>query len=1715
MKLLKSFILYFIFFNYVFSEIYQAVNSWVQLSTPIGQRQDSGVCITYAKVNNKHKIFSIPGGNHNFQIYDVETDSWSYSSYLPYSATTGASMCWDGNKFIYILLGGTTFYRYDIETSSFTRMADTPQPNSGGGAIVYASSGDFGYCYAFFGGQNSFYRYNIQQNKWEELTFAGKTGPGSALVGVSSYYIYASRLGSSSNSSFKRYNIEGNTWENLQSLDSNWGAGGSLCWSETSWYEIYAIRGANSTDFYKYVISENKWYKLNDLPVAVGTNTGNRLVALGDYIYARLGTNSATDSFWRYRIKDTQPPGSITSFKVENTENNGEVIISWIVPGNDGYLGNFDGSFIIQFSSFSEFCFSTSTPNNVSGLEISTSVPLGAVFSIELVGLQDKTTYNFCIWAKDNYNNFSSPLEHLFYVEKIPLPEAPIEFSAISISSKEVLLKWEGGFCFGYRIEYSTFYPYNWLYKVEVSSNTCSFKDENLISSLTYWYRLTPLNSKKQPYYEASKIAFALTYPQAPVDFKPIEVNSSSITWSWKNLSACDGVRIYDQKNVLLVELPSYIETYTETNLTPNTIYERKIVSFNSTGESLEYSFSKTCSLAVAISSLKVKDVSEDFVILEWGRNDNPQYTRFGVFYSVDGFNLDFSTYVSYQHNFSSTSIVVAGLKPSTKYLFRVVAYNQQEIATDYIEISTKTKDISEVFEILENFDKEELLGWKLKGVTKTTTRAYSLPYSISNFTSSNYLYSPLIENPIKISFMLYATGSSSTFRVQLSSSQPELDNNWFTIYSTTSLANSWQLHEVNLYGYKNIYLRMNRSSGQNSFNLDDFKVVCIPNRTPPATISDLEATTTLKEGEVLLSWSFSSQKNEEKINFIIKVSSNEVITSYNFENEKFYTITISTYITSCEKFSLTLELPAGLTYYFAIKAEDIYGNRSVWYSHLEFPDINRKAMSFLFDKKPQPPKDLTVKKSSNRSVLISWTAAEDLDIDHYVLEYTNDFSSIYIATITKNTSFLHTQLKPSCSYYYRVKSVDSGPVILESEYSGYVCVYIEEPKNLLKNSTLTLWDIFEFSSLPKYWSWSGSTKNIKESTNSLVGPYSAEITLTASLETLSQLEIPLVSSKTYYLEVWLKGKGTVNLGIVKGNNSAADYSGDFYIDSSEWLKLIHSLVNDKEGLGGIKIRLTKKDQTGEKLYIGAVWFSDETSFESWFSKEYIIPYICDLNVQPVLNKQSELLLNWTHPQPTPLETTYRIKYSSCDFLYFDKFDKFEIEFSTTIAKRKFCLTLTGLKPSTTYYFAVIYKDKNLNDWSLWFKDKDINCKNYCYVEDLPPLAPKDIKIEALNKKLKLTWSHPQPEDDIESYRVYYSTYEFFSTEKINFLEVKYPTSSILISSLRNNLTYYIGLTTIDKKAQNDPFYAEALESELSEIIVAVPKISPPKELYCVHLGSAVFLSWVHSLDFNDQDFYGYNIYRSTSLDSSFSLVKIGIKTNTYIDSDISSFCGYYYFVSCCDIDKEESSASNIVYAIFDKIPPRFAFVSSLKQNDLLNTQAKLTIKVEDDRFEEFDKKGRIVCILGKYREVGTTKEFDIEFSSKSYSISEYLAEAAIALSVFGKQLKGIEYYFLAKDEYNLTRYPSVGWLTVTFTKDLPEQKALRYDGELIFGVEAEEVIIRDLYGNEVWKATSYERTPIVWKATDKNNKKVESGVYIYQIKTKNKVKQGVVIVVK
>ncbi|MFN3550973.1 MAG: fibronectin type III domain-containing protein, partial [Endomicrobiia bacterium] len=511
-------------------------------------------------------------------------------------------------------------------------------------------------------------------------------------------------------------------------------------------------------------------------------------------------------------------------------------------------------------------------------------------------------------------------------------------------------------------------------------------------------------------------------------------------------------------------------------------------------------------------------------------------------------------------------------------------------------------------------------------------------------------------------------------------------------------------------------------------------------------------------------------------------------------------------------------------------------------------------------------------------------------------------------------------------------------------------------------------------------------------------------------------------------------------------------------------------------------------------------------------------------------NTEGAVKLVWTSPgddgETGNLNNAlYRIKYSTVNFTSFTKNDEYNIEFSTTgvAPKTEVSYIVRNLAPGTSYYFGIIAKDDS-NNWSTWTKDENlgINTSNYAWTLDLPPSPPSQISATSSNRSVTLSWQHPSPDPgDIDKYCIYQATYNFTaSTENsvVHIATVSYPNSQITITGLTNGIEYFFKIQAVDKSDTGDGYYGEALKGNLSETVSSIPKIRPPKNLVAKHYGEYVLILWEHSPDFQAENFARYNIYRSTD-NSYFSLFTFSL-SNSATDYSVEKTKTYYYLVRTSDTFGSLSDPSNIAEAVPDLIPPKIQILRQITSRDLAKDIAFVEFKILDDRFNENDKQGKIISVTGKYRNIATQNnvEKEIKITGEGLDSAEFIGKGELDFTIFVVGKDGIEYYLEAKDEVNTTRYPEEQkWLSVSPPEDKPEQKFVTpKNPEVVFGKDAQEVVIRDYQGNELWRSESYENKLIIWRGEDKQGKKLESGAYIYQIKTKDgKRKYGVVIVVK
>ena len=147
-------------------------------------------------------------------------------------------------------------------------------------------------------GMGSFDYLKYKKDVWVAMADTPATvyGGGSQAVYTGGDYIYALR--GDNTTDFWRYSISSNSWTSMASTPASVELGATMVYTGGDY--IYAVRGADTTDFWRYSISSNSWTSVASLPDICGLFYNCPLVYIGgDYIYGFIGS---LDKVYKYSI---------------------------------------------------------------------------------------------------------------------------------------------------------------------------------------------------------------------------------------------------------------------------------------------------------------------------------------------------------------------------------------------------------------------------------------------------------------------------------------------------------------------------------------------------------------------------------------------------------------------------------------------------------------------------------------------------------------------------------------------------------------------------------------------------------------------------------------------------------------------------------------------------------------------------------------------------------------------------------------------------------------------------------------------------------------------------------------------------------------------------------------------------------------------------------------------------------------------------------------------------------------------------------------------------------------------------------------------------------------------------------------------------------------------------------------------------------------------
>lgn len=303
--------------------------------------------------------------------------------------------------------------------------------------------------------------------------------------------------------------------------------------------------------------------------------------------------------------------------------------------------------------------------------------------------LSGNTTFYYKVYAFNSLGDSQS--SNVASATTFPTPATkpanPTNLSAVAVSSSQINLSWtdnsnnEDEFIIERSLDGASFTGI-----ANVIPNTSVYQNIGLNPSTTFYYRVKAHNSVGDSDYtnvaSTQTLSPPLARPNAPSGLVAAVVSSTQINLSWTDNSnneesfrierSTDGTNFAE-----IASVGANITGYNNTGLSPSTNYWYRVRARNSAGDS---DFSATAVARTldppankpnAPSSLSATAVSSSQIDLRWVDNSDNE-NGFYIERSTDGTNFTLIRTTSP----NVTSFSDTGLSPSTRYYYRVRAFN-------------------------------------------------------------------------------------------------------------------------------------------------------------------------------------------------------------------------------------------------------------------------------------------------------------------------------------------------------------------------------------------------------------------------------------------------------------------------------------------------------------------------------------------------------------------------------------------------------------------------------------------------------------------------------------------------------------------------------------------------------------------------------------------------------------------------------------------------------------------------------------------------------------------------------------------------------------------------------------------------------------------------------------------------------------------------------
>ena len=429
-------------------------------------------------------------------------------------------------------------------------------------------------------------------------------------------------------------------------------------------YTGYIVYCSTSSDYNtssttSYIVTDNSLYHwFEDL-------------VPGTYYYAKVVTYyDDTDNISQPKSKGTWTRPVAPSDLTCKARTDKSITVSWTAPSS-GYWS----SYLLEYKKSSDSSYSSVYPSRTAT-------------SHTINGLEAGVSYDIRLRARYQTSTYSDAVSKTWQLCPNPVTVA----SPTKISDTSFRINWtapSGNFD-GYNLYISTTEAgLSTATPINLSKTTTEYTKTGCTSRGQYYFKLETYigTANDDSRLKTDSVAISSSLAFDPVkNLSYTSATSTSFTLTWNNPSMpFDGVEIY-RGDTYLTTLSNSYTTYSQSELSVNTQYTYRFVTYKGTGSSRQAAETtvNATTLSEAVSDLTATSNGSTSVNLSW-TNPTTSYSSLYVYNVTD----NITTYMS---STSVTTYTVTGLTPGKQYTFRVRTRNSVNAAcASYTDSVVKT----------------------------------------------------------------------------------------------------------------------------------------------------------------------------------------------------------------------------------------------------------------------------------------------------------------------------------------------------------------------------------------------------------------------------------------------------------------------------------------------------------------------------------------------------------------------------------------------------------------------------------------------------------------------------------------------------------------------------------------------------------------------------------------------------------------------------------------------------------------------------------------------------------------------------------------------------------------------------------------------------------------------------------------------------------------